>query len=167
MIKIAKSLFIVLAVSVISIGVTSASWTDVATVENNVFSTGYLDLATNPESAVFYAEGIYPGWSETQVLDVQNTGSIPLVYDLSVNKADGSDDLYYSEDFYLTIGTYEGGNDIYEGPMSGMTGLNSVRELDSGNSETLYFTVSLGTDAGNGLQNQSVNCTFQFVATQP
>jgi len=167
MVRIAKSLITILAVALIAVGATSAAWTDSATVENNVFTAGYMDITTAPATALFTAPNIYPGWSEEQQLVVQNSGTVPLNYDIAASKAAGDDVLYNSTDFLLKIGTASGLGDVYDGTVSGLTGLASVRNLAAGSSETLYFTVSLAGGAGNGLQKTTATVNFTFSATQP
>lgn len=167
MLKITKSLVTILAVATIAVGATSAAWTDSATVADNAFTTGYMDITTAPSSALFTATYIYPGWSEEQVLNVINSGTVPLNYDIAASKAAGDDALYTSEYFLLKIGTVSGGSSVYNGTVSGLSGLAGVRNLIAGANENLYFTVSLASGAGNGLQNKTATVNFTFTATQP
>ena len=164
--RIARSLLIIAAVAALAVGATSAVWTDSATVPDNAFTTGTLDISTDPTSAMFTADDIYPGWSETQSLIVSNDGTIPLKYDIAASKSAGDDALYTSSKFLLKIGTTSGAGDIYNGTVSGLSNLSSMRTLAASANETIYFTVSLDSTAGNDLQNLSATVTFTFSATQ-
>ena len=167
MLRIAKSLLTIVAVAAIATSATSAGWTDSTTVPDNSFTTGFMDISTLPTSALFTATNIYPGWSEEQVLTVINSGSVPLNYDIVASQSAGDAALYTSDKFLLKIGTISGGNDVYDGTVSGLIGLLSVRNLAAGNSENLYVTVSLDSGAGNGLQSLSAVVLLTLNATQP
>lgn len=164
--KILKSLVIVLAMAAMVAGATSSAWTDQQVVGANTFATGELDISTTPASALFTATDIYPGWSETNSIVVANNGTVPLNYQVTANLDSGNAILWDSADFLLNIGTTAGAGDIYSGLVKNAS-FDSVRNLAPSANETIYFTVSLGVDAGNGLQNKSVTVNFVFDATQP
>jgi len=165
MLRIAKSLLTIASVAAIATGATSAAWTDSTTVPNNVFSTGVMNIDTAPTTTVFTAPNIYPGWSEEQTIDVQNNGSVQLNYTAVASQTAGNAELYTAPEFLLKIGTISGGNDVYDGTVSGLAFAN--RLLLSGASEMLYFTVSLDGSADNSLQGKTATVTFTFNATQP
>lgn len=167
MLKIAKSLIVIVAVASLAVGATSAAWTDSTVVAGNSFTTGYMDITTSPASALFTATNMYPGWSETQTLTVNNSGTVPLNYDIAASMSSGDAALYGASAFKLKIGTTSGAGDVYDGTVSGLTGLSLVRNIVAAGNEVLYFTVSLDSSAGNALQSLSTVVAFTFNATQP
>ncbi len=164
--KILKSLVIVLAMAAMVGGATSAAWMDQQVVGSNTFATGNLDISTNPASALFTVSDIYPGWNETKSIVVANDGTVPLNYQVSANKDSGDDVLWNAPEFLLNIGTTAGTGDIYSGTVKNAS-FASARNLAASANETIYFTVSLDINAGNGLQNKTVMVNFVFDATQP
>ncbi len=165
--RITKSILVIIFVASLAIGATGAAWSSTEVNPNNYFETGELTLTIDPTTAMFNATGIYPSWSETKQLIVNNVGSVEFNYDIVASKSAGDDLLYNSADFLLDIGTTAGGHEVYEGTVSGLTTLGSARNLLASTSETLYFTVKLDASAPNGLQNKSATVDFTFTATQP
>ena len=82
MIRIAKSLITIIAVSAIAIGATGAYFSDSEVVAENTFAAGTLDLKVNdadgPVSEKFEVASIAPGYdSGYKVYCLKNTGTVP------------------------------------------------------------------------------------------
>jgi hypothetical protein len=162
--KIIKRLLIIVGLLLIMLSATYAVWTDQAILGNNDFATGSLQISTTPATALFTAANIFPGWSETKSLSVNNDGSAPLNYTFLTTKSGTSTVLYNSDFFHLKVGTTSGAGDLYDGPVRSGSFI-TPRSLALGSSETLYVTVSLANDAGNDLQNKTATVNFVFDAT--
>lgn len=159
-----KHLLIIAGLLAIMAGVTYSVWTDQAILGSNDFKTGSLSISTTPASALFNADNIYPGWSQTQSLSVNNAGSSPLNYIFLTTKSGSSATLYNSDYFLLKVGTTSGGNELYDGPMN-TANFTTPRNLAAGSSETLYMTASLASDAGTDIANKSAIVNFVFNAS--
>ncbi len=157
----------ILSIGVASILVTMATFavfSASASNTGNVFSTGTLNLSTSPSTGFIQMSGMKPGDSQNSSLQVNNTGSLALNYDASVSQT-GDIDLYNALE--LKIGTSSGGSDLYNGLLSGFSGfIGGNRNILSGNSETLFFIVTLPSTAGDALQGKTTNISFTFTATQ-
>jgi len=168
MLKIAKSFFVILVVAVIAVSATSAAWTDSEVNSGNYFETGTLDLTIDPATAVFNATGIYPGWSETQSIEVANSGSVDFDYNVAASLSSGSDSTLYDDDTFLLVVTNDFGNTLYSGTVHDFAGFTAGdRSLTAGSSENLNFTISLDASAGNELQGLNSSVDFTFTADMP
>lgn len=166
--KILRSALVIGAVTIITVTATKAAWSDSVTIENNIFQTGTLDIATTPSMELFDTSlsPIFPGWNETSPLVVTNSGTVPLKYTITPNKISGDDELYSSNNFRLKIGTNEAAGDIF-GNESGSqlsTLTTTARTINPGKSEQLFFTASLDQAAGNNLQGKKAIVSFSFNA---
>jgi predicted ribosomally synthesized peptide with SipW-like signal peptide len=168
-----------------SLGVASnAIWTDSQDVDANVFTTGTLDISTNPTTAVVEYSDMAPGDSTGgQSLTVTNAGSLDLRYAVTMTADDTDGKGLYAE-LDLTI-TEEGtdcttfdGNVLY-GPASPflLTG-NLIGDPTQGDdtgdrtlttaspSEVLCFKVDLPIGAPDSVQGASTTAVFTFEAEQ-
>lgn len=184
-----KILVLMLAVGVIAslIGVASALFTDSQAVDNNTFTTGTLDISTNPTSMLVSFENMAPGDQITAPITVSNAGSLALRYALAAT-ATNTDGKNLDSQLGLTIksgvtdcstsGFATDGTVLYgSGPVGATTALNLIgnpatgadtgdRELDSGSNETLCFNVKLPSNTLNGYEGASTTATFTFYAEQ-
>jgi predicted ribosomally synthesized peptide with SipW-like signal peptide len=186
MTHLSRILFVLLVVGVVaaSLGVASnAIWTDSEDVDANVFSTGTLDISTNPITAVVTYTDMAPGDSTGgQSLTVSNDGSLELRYAVTMT-ADNTDlkDLYAELD--LTIreegtdcSTFDG--TVLYGPASPFLLSGNLigdptqgadtddRTLATSASEVLCFKVDLPLGALNDVQDASTTAVFTFEAEQ-
>lgn len=79
MIRIAKSLLIIVAVAVVAVGATGALFSDTEYVAGNTFAAGTLDLqvgSTNPTTWVFGAGNMAPGANVNSDTTIANIGTI-------------------------------------------------------------------------------------------
>ena len=103
---LSRILVVLLVVGVVaaSLGVASnAIFTDSEDVDANVFSTGTLDISTNPATALVTYSDMAPGDSTAgQSLTVSNDGSLDLRYAVTMT-ADNTDTLSLYAELDLTI----------------------------------------------------------------
>ncbi len=126
---------------------------------------GDPDTAGIQDSPFFNLSNFIAGNSTTKQVFIHNGGTLPLVYNGSVVKTDGDDNLFNS--FLLKIGTTSGGSELYDGIMGSFSGFTAgSRGLASSGGENLFFTISLPNDAGETIQNKTLKVNFVFSATQ-
>lgn len=160
--------------------ITQAVWGDSAAVTGNTFSTGSVDIATNPTSALVTFSSMAPGDKATAPLTVSNNGTMELRYAMSTGIA-GSTVL--SDGLTLRVKTGValcnntgfdiGGTSLYNGSLTAGAIGNAAqgahtgdRTLAGSGSETLCFQVELPSNAANNLQALSTTATFTFAAEQ-
>ncbi len=185
----------VLAISALVIGMTDALFTDSQSVGGNTFTTGTVDIAATPSSAVLTASTMAPGDRVENSLTVANDGSLELRY--AIQRSATNADLKALRDalglriavrgggacnfpYYTTAGVVTSiGDDteIYVGTGFPNAATNTVgdiapgsqtgdRTLAAATNEVLCFSVVLPSTAGNSLQAASTTATFDFVAEQ-
>lgn len=139
----------------------------------NVLKAGtvILHVDSDPDTAgiqsapIFNLSDFKAGDSITKQIFIHNGGTLPLSYNGSVVKTDGDDNLFDS--LLLKVGTTSGGDELYNGIMSGFSGFTGGgRGLTSNGGENLFFTISLPNDAGEAIQSKTLTVNFVFRATQ-
>jgi hypothetical protein len=166
------------AVSLLTIGagaISLAQFTD-STTATWSFTTGTIDLSTNP--TVFASiTAMMPGDASTQALTVTNGGTGDLRYAMSTVATNP-----LGTQLQLTVKTQDGGGGCaaFTGTsVLAATALNGAaigsstqgaqagdRTLAAGASEVLCFRVSLALSTGNAYQGVSSAATFTFDAEQ-
>jgi len=176
--KILKSLVIVLAMVALVAGATSSVFTSQATVNDNTFATGTLEIRINGQASIpgFTVANAIPGTCKTGQFDLQNYGPpwfggpstlSAKVLTMSAVMDSGDADLYNALTIHMTksAGPAE---DIWNGDLSALVAKDALMSwyhpggLIAGSSETINYEVCLPIDAGNSLQGMST--TFDFVA---
>jgi predicted ribosomally synthesized peptide with SipW-like signal peptide len=184
---LSRILVVLLLVGVVgaSLGVASnAIFTDSADVDANVFSTGTLDISTNPTTALVTYSDMAPGDSTGgQSLTVTNAGTLDLRYAVTMT-ADNTDTLGLYAELDLTIReegtdctTFDGA--VLYGPdspflLTGNLFGDPTQGADAGDrtlttaspSEVLCFKVDLPIGAPNSVQGASTTAVFTFEAEQ-
>ena len=176
---------VVLAVALIG---AIALFTDQATNPDNTFSTGTVDLAINPATAMFTVSNMAPGNFTYKGIDLTNSGSLQLRYamtttvggnnitlaqqlDLTIDVVTGAGD----DTFWYTSDDVVGGANIYgpDGVLSSAAIGNATqgnqlgdRTLNASGNERLRFKVTLPLDTGNSYQNTTCTVAFVFDAEQ-
>lgn len=160
-----------------------ALFTDQATNTGNAFSTGNVDIAVTPATAVVTMPAMAPGDQVTEPLDVQNNGTLELRYAATSTTTEDA----LAAELVLTIKSgvttcdnanwTATGTVLYSGVL-GSTATTSLfgsnaqgadagdRVLAAGASETLCFNVTLPLAAPNTVQGLSTTATFAFDAEQ-
>ncbi|NND74491.1 MAG: hypothetical protein HKN44_05745 [Ilumatobacter sp.] len=183
-----KAIKVLVTLSVLALALSAfmiaslALFTDVENVGGNTFSTGNIDLAAAPISAVVTAAAMAPGDQVTATLAMSNSGSLDLRYSATSTT---TEDVLAAE-LVLTIKELvttcddanwtTDGNILYTGVL-GTTGTSIVfgnatpgadagdRTLAPAASENLCVNVSLplATTTGEGL---TTTATLNFAAEQ-
>jgi len=185
---LSRILFVLLLVGVIgaSLGVASnAIWTDSQNVDANVFSTGTIDISTNPTTALVTFSGMAPGDQVTNPITVTNAGSLQLRY--AVTSTTTENTLAAQLDMTIktgvatcTNGGFGSSGTVIYGPGdlgSTTPGTNVIgnpaqggqagdRTLNASANEALCFHVELPSGTGNSFQGLTTTATFAFAAEQ-
>jgi hypothetical protein len=176
------------AAGIVSLG--SALFTNTATVANNTFTSGTLDISTNPTTTVVTYTNMATGDSFAAPITVTNAGTLELRYAItSAATNDDTKNLMTQLDLTVYSGVsaancalkdFTGGTILY-GPndIGSVAGTKLVgdpvtgnqtgdRTLIAGASEDppLCFYVILPTDSDNSYQGAATTVTFDFVAEQ-
>ena len=163
---------------------TGAVFSDSESVVSNAFSTGTVDIAASPASAVVSFSTMAPGDKVTASLTVTNDGSLELRY--AVTSTSSEDILAGQLDMTIKTGVSvcnngQFGNDgsVIYGPadLGNSTGANIIgdpaqgadagdRVLAASATETLCIQIELPLNTGNSYQGLSTDATFAFAAEQ-
>lgn len=165
----------VTALAVVSIGagaMSFAAFTDEVSVGGNGFSTGTVDIAASPASALFNASGIMPGYTSTAALTVSNSGTASFNYTMSTS-ATNTDGKGLANQLALVVKTQDtltggcanfNGTQLYSGGL-GLAAISTARTLSASGSEVLCFQVTLPSTTGNEFQGAATTATFTFSAS--
>lgn len=157
------------AVMTAGVGASSYAWfTSQATSVNNTVQTGTLAIGgTNGSTTLktFTLDNLYPGTDGTksEYITVKNNGSINLQYSVTSTFKGGEANLYNVAQVKVTN---PAGVVKYNGMLNLLNKALANKTLAVGESETLYFTVSLPDNAGNEYQNKTAYVDFVFDASQ-
>ena len=172
---------VVLAVALIG---AIALFTDQATNPGNTFSTGTVDLAIDPATAMFTVSNMAPGDVQYSGIKLTNSGSLQLRYAMTTT-ADGNSTL--DEQLKLTIDVVtdwgdddtwftldDVGADIYpDGILSSAAIGNATqgndlgdRTLNASDIERLRFKVTLPLSTEDEFQDTTCTVDFVFDAEQ-
>ncbi len=172
--------------SVMTVGVL-AVFTDQETVGANAFTSGTVDISTNPASAAVSFTNMLPGDQVTDDLVVTNAaGSANSRYSMS-STATNVDAKGLKDQLVLTVKTVDlttpgtpcdnfDGTQLYTGDLDGTTGAiigSSAQGAQAGDrtlavsaTETLCFRVALPLSTGNAFKSAASTATFTFDAEQ-
>lgn len=161
---------------------TLASWTDDATATAQ-FTSGTIDLALdgaqgNPDPyklTSLTVDDFKPGDSRAATLPVQNAGTLPFTYRMTVSAATANT-LSKSLTVTVTTGSVSGsgnhsscnGETILEtAKVSGSPVLERSTSIPPSQDETLCLEIGLAATTPNDAQGQSTSVDFAFRATTP
>ncbi len=176
-----------LAIGILAAGIglgTGAIFTDTQQVDANTFSTGTVDISTNPTTALVTFSGMAPGDQVTNPIVVTNSGSLELRY--AVTSATTENTLAAQLDLTIKSGVttctnagFGADGTVIYGPadLGSMAGINVIgdptqgaqagdRALAASGSETLCFNVSLPLSTGSAFQGLTTTATFNFLSEQ-
>jgi predicted ribosomally synthesized peptide with SipW-like signal peptide len=168
---------------------TLAAWTDESTA-TATFSAGTLDLklktlpggtlADSVELTTLNMAAMHPGASKAAMIEVSNSGTVPLSYTLAGTAAPGLAGLGGDLGASLQVSVYSGGaavNGATTGSCSGGaligtadqpligTLIAPARNLAPTAVEDLCLLVKLPSNASNTLQGTSTTATFTFTGS--
>ncbi|MGH2689624.1 MAG: TasA family protein, partial [Actinomycetota bacterium] len=162
---------------------TQALFADTQAVDANAFTTGTVDISTNPTTALITFSAMAPGDMVTNPIVVSNAGTLALRYSVS-STATNTDSKGLKDELDMTIKTVDldggcddfDGTSLYTGDLDSSAGkiLGDVaqgaqtgdRTLAAAANETLCFRAELPTATGNGFQGATTTATFTFDAEQ-
>jgi hypothetical protein len=168
-------------------GVGSALFTDSAAVDANSFTTGTIDISTNPTTAVVTFSNMAPGDDVTAPIVIANDGSLELRYAVTSAATDADlKGLMSQLDFTIksdvsactNAGFGADGDVVYvTGDLGSLAGINVIGDPTTGDqagdrvlaasaNETLCFNVVLPIGTGNAYQDATTTATFTFAAEQ-
>jgi hypothetical protein len=154
---------VVLACSMLlatSIGFAGAYFTAQTSVPDNVIRAGTVAVAAAPVSEAISMENLAPGQSQSRVLTVTNTGTLPVDVTVTEAKRAGITEFYNA----LMCSASSGGQLLYDGALAGMS--TSPVRIEPGQSAELEFAVTIPADAGNNLLGDYVRLTLYVDAAQ-
>lgn len=166
---------------------TLAVFTDSQAVDANTFTTGTVDVATAPTTALVTFSNMAPGDTVTDDIVVSNGGTLSLRYAVT-SVATNTDSKALKDQLVATVKTIDvttpgtpcdnfDGTQLYTGDLDGgitgkivgdsaQGGQAGDRTLAASVSETLCFRVNLPLATGNTFQNATTTATFTFSAEQ-
>jgi predicted ribosomally synthesized peptide with SipW-like signal peptide len=163
--------------------VVSAVFTDTATVDDNTFTTGEVDISVSPATAAIGMTGMTPGDQVTAPLTVTNAGTIELRYAVTSTTTENVLAAELDLTIKSDVATCDNANfDATGTPLYGpadlgsTTGINVVgdpaqgaqagdRTLTAAADEVLCFQVELPVAATTG-EGLTTTATFDFAAEQ-
>jgi len=167
MIKIIKSLFTIVAVFAIAAGSTSAYFSSKATVANNTFSTGVLDIRVNGEptlAGAVYSPAVPGEIFHSPVYQINNYGSpyfdgsstlsAKKLMIRTVNQNDFGSGLWNAVRIKVEVNRgWPTWMEAYNGPLYGLSDTDLLNprwsELAPGNSESLRYEITLPDNGGD------------------
>jgi len=187
MTRIVVSLLAVTVVAAVALVGAVALFTNSETNPSNTFSTGTLDLAINPATAMYTVSNMAPGDVEYSGIQLTNSGTLELRYALTTT-ADGNSSLDEQLDLTIDVVTgagvdttwYTADDVVGEANIYGPDGVLSSAAIgdptqgaDSGDrtlaasaNERLRFKATLPLSTGNSYQGTSCTVSFVFDAEQ-
>ena len=185
--KIVATLAVVCVLGSLSAFGALSIFTDTASVTDNAFTMGTVDISTSTGSALVTFSGMTPGDKVTAPITVTNAGSLQLRYAVT-SLADDDDSLHLRTQLDLTIkelvttctnaGFGTDGNVLYgAADLGGDPAINVIgdpaqgadggdRTLNASGNEVLCFHVELPSSTGDAFQGATTTATFSFVAEQ-
>lgn len=180
MLKIIKGLLTIVTIATVAVGATSAVFSSQATVEDNTFATGTLEVRINGQASIpgFTFTNAAPGDSYSGTFEINNYGapwfagpSTLAAKTLTMRSAfdSGSAKLFNKLDIVVSVHAGGAPEVIYNGKLKDFVGSDALvsyyhaNGLIPGSSETVNYTVTLPAGADNSYQGLST--TFDFVVT--
>ena len=160
----------------------SALFTASATVTNNTFTTGTLNLTASPTTAALTFSNMAPGDAVTAPINTTNTGTLQLRYAMT-SASTNADSKNLAQQMTLLIktgvttcsagGFGVDGTTIYSGTLASAAfgdptqGTHAGdRTLNAAASETLCFQAGLPLSTSNTYQGATTTTTLTFQAEQ-
>jgi len=158
-----------------------ALFTDDATLEDNAFTAGTIELSTSPATALFSVSAMMPGDVAYGQLTVSNDGTAELRYAMTSSSTDpdskalaGALNLEVRQKAAGTCSAdFTGTVVLASTPLGGAAFGDPSQGQDSGDrvlaasaSENVCFRVSLPLSTGNSYQGATTTTTFTFQAEQ-
>jgi spore coat-associated protein N len=157
-----------------------ALFTDEATVDNNSFTAGTIDISTTPATALFDVPAMMPGDSVYGQLHVANSGTAQLRYAMTSSSTDDSQHLADAVTLEVRVkaagtcaGDFTGTSVMTSTALSAAAFGDPSTGSDTGDrilaasaSENLCFKASLDGATPDSYQGATTTTTFTFSAEQ-
>mgnify|MGYP001239080626 CR=1 FL=1 len=186
--KVVISLLVIGVVAAVALIGAIALFTDTATNPDNSFTTGTVDLAIDPATAImFTVTNMAPGDVQYSGIQMTNSGSLQLRYamtttdddtstldeqlDLTIDVVteDGADNIWYTSDDVVGEANVYGADGVLATAAIGNTTQGAQagdRTLAASGSERLRFKVTLPLSTGDAYQGTTCTVAFVFDAEQ-
>ncbi len=180
--KILMSLLTVALVSAAVFGATQAYFTDTEIVNNNTFSTGEIDLTTDPTTTAVTMNNAEPGvWYKTGKIIAKNNSSIetPLKWKVSSEYVNQNEAGMWGK---MKVSVWVKGLGYNQSPKTAPDGSKiwakrvfhgklsdldkALNEMPQNDYANMWFFNKLDESAGNNYQNKWVKFNLVFVGTQ-
>ena len=144
----------------------SASFTAATTNPGNQFVSATLTLSNDKSAAgsLISISNMVPGDTAARTVVITNTGNVGFTYTGAIS-ATASTLLWTDTTNGLQVTVTRGATTLYTGALKNMV-LAASPTIGSGATDTLGFTFSLPTSAGNTFQNLTQDFTITYTATQ-
>ena len=185
--KVVISLLVIGVVAAVALIGAIALFTDTATNPDNSFTTGTVDLAIDPATAMFTVTNMAPGDVQYSGIQMTNSGSLQLRYAMTTTDDDtstldeqldltidtvtgnGTDNIWYTSDDVVGEANVYGADGVLATAAIGNTTQGAQagdRTLAASGSERLRFKVTLPLSTGDAYQGTTCTVAFEFRAEQ-
>ncbi len=179
-----SALVLTMSATAVVFTATGAVFTDTDAVASNAFSTGTVDLASLPASAVVSLSAMAPGDLVVAPLTVSNAGSLQLRYALTSQTTEDTlaaqlDSTIKSGVTTCTAAGFDTDGTVLYGPgdLGNSSGLAVIGDATQGHqsgdrlvnasaNEVLCIKVALPVATGNTFQGESTTANLSFAAEQ-
>jgi len=149
----ALAIIAVLGVAVSAFMIASlAVFTDSASVNDNTFTTGTVDIATSPTTQAFNPGPMSPGDEVVAAITVTNSGTLPLRYAMNSTTTEN----VFAGELRLTVRVGVASCTVANWDLSG-TEISSVGTLGATTGRQLFGNPAQGAQAGDRALAPSVN----------
>src|SRR4030042_542273 len=163
--KVVISLLVIGVAAAIALVGAVALFTDSETNPSNSFSTGTVDLAINPATAMFTVSNMAPGDVQYSGIQMTNSGSLELRYAMTTT-ADGSSILDEQLDLTIDVVTGAGADTIWY-TLDDVVGTANIYGPDGALSSAAIGDPTQGGDTGDRTLSASGSERLRFKATLP
>lgn len=172
MLKITKSLIVILGISVLAVGATTALFTDQKTIANNSFSTGTLKIELGGSGRFAFSNWQPGSSSDWRRIEITNTGTLPGDRLFIAALRTGDQKLFDVLQTDIRLDS-ETGTSIYYGALSGLNASAPFYQtINPGDTLVLYQRIWLwhyitpGGIDDNSYQNLGTSFDEQFTFMQ-
>ena len=144
----------------------SASFTATTTNPSNSFGSATLTMSNDKSAAasLINLSNMVPGDTANRTVVISNTGNAGFTYTPAIS-ATANTLLWSDTTNGLQVTVLRGATTVYSGPLQSLA-LAASPTIAAAGTDTLSFTFSLPTTAGNTFQTLTQDFTITYTATQ-
>jgi hypothetical protein len=144
----------------------SASFTATTTNPGNQFGSATLTLSNDKSAAasLISIANLVPGDTAARTVTITNSGTVGFTYVAAIS-ATANTLLWSDTTNGLQVTVLRGATTVYSGPLQSLA-LAASPTIAAAGTDTLSFTFSLPTTAGNTFQTLTQDFTITYTATQ-